>query len=178
VEVAMTIIRELADAYQMISDVVRNTRMFIDSVNDGREYLASRHPAAVKEFSELITQMHTTVTGLATVTKVVGAFDFTVEGQDLDRQPARFNDMTSWMGYQTTEESYGRLLGTRQFLAVLSVRYARRGNCTNLCEDGGGTLHPIYFRKGLSVSVSRWLLETFGLSHATDSGGSVNVRLR
>lgn len=88
----MTIIRELADAYQMISDVVRNTSMFIDSVNDGREYLASRHPAAVKEFSELITQMHTTVTGLATVTKVVGAFDFTVEGQDLDRQPARFND--------------------------------------------------------------------------------------
>lgn len=88
---AMTLVREIADAVLLLADVVRNTRAIVDAVNDGRQYLASKHPDARKAFAELLGQMQATVAGLADVTKVVSGYRFVTEGAAADFEPARFN---------------------------------------------------------------------------------------
>jgi hypothetical protein len=76
----------------MLADVVSNTRELAKAVKDGRKFLSREHPEAKKDLLVLLSQMQLTVEGLADVTAVVTGFRFTVEGGDLDRQPARFND--------------------------------------------------------------------------------------
>jgi hypothetical protein len=92
----MALISEIADVIKMLGEVVKNTREIVKAVNDGREFLASRHPEAQKDFSDLLTQMQLTVEGLAEVTKVISAFRFvsdgTVDRDTADRELARFND--------------------------------------------------------------------------------------
>lgn len=88
----MTLVREIADAVKLIADVVRNTRELVDAVNDGRAYLASRHPDASGDFAKLLTQMQLTTEGLAEVTKVVSGFRFEVEdGKAVRGEVSRFN---------------------------------------------------------------------------------------
>lgn len=87
----MTLVREVADALQLLTDVVRNTKALVDAVNDGRKFLASKHPEARDDFAELLRQMEITVAGLADVTKVVSGYRFVPEGAAADFEPARFN---------------------------------------------------------------------------------------
>jgi chromosome segregation ATPase len=93
----MALVSEIADVIRMLADVVRNTREIVDAVNDGRKFLASRHPEAQQEFSELLEQMQRTIEGLAEVTKVISRFRFVSDGSTVDRETAerelgRFNN--------------------------------------------------------------------------------------
>jgi hypothetical protein len=88
----MTLVREVADAVKLIADVVRNTRELVDAVNDGRAYLASKHPDASENFAKLLTQMQLTMEGLAEVTKVISGFRFEIEeGKAVRGEVSRFN---------------------------------------------------------------------------------------
>jgi hypothetical protein len=87
----MTLVREVADALRMITDVVKNTRTLVEAVNDGKKYLAAKHHGASGEFAQLLRQMEVTVSGLAEVTKVMSGFRFTSSGAAADFEPARFN---------------------------------------------------------------------------------------
>ena len=93
----MALVREIADVIKMLGEVVKNTREIVGAVNDGRKFLASRHPEARQDFSDLIEQMQRTVEGLAEVTKVISGFRFVSDGGAIDRETAdrelaRFND--------------------------------------------------------------------------------------
>jgi hypothetical protein len=93
----MVLVTEVADVVRTLADVVRNTREIVDAVNDGRKFLAAKHPEAQKDFAELLSQMQLTVEGLAEVTKVISGFRFvtdmrTLDRDTADRELARFND--------------------------------------------------------------------------------------
>src|SRR4051812_3814504 len=88
----MTAVREVADALALVTQIVRDTREIVRSVDDGRAYLAVRHPEAGPEFRELLHQMQLTVVGLAEVTKVVTRFRFTIDERPSAAEVTRFND--------------------------------------------------------------------------------------
>jgi hypothetical protein len=88
----MTLVREIADAVQLLAEVVRNTRDVVDAVNDGRTFLERRHPEAREDFAKLLVQMQVTVEGLSEVTKVVSGFRFEIREKTIEGEPARFND--------------------------------------------------------------------------------------
>lgn len=92
----MTMIKEVADTVKLIGDVVKSTREVVDAVNDGRKFLAAKHPEATQDFIDLLGQMQTAIEGLADVTKVVSAFRFERQGGSLnvaaEGELARFND--------------------------------------------------------------------------------------
>ncbi len=84
----MALVSEVADVIRMLADIVKNTRGIVDAVNDGRKFLASRHPEAQQDFSDLLGQMQRTVEGLAEVTKVISGFRFVSDGGTVDRETA------------------------------------------------------------------------------------------
>jgi len=89
----MSIVGEIADTLQLLARVVNDTRTLVKSINDGREYLARKHPDAANDFKELLEQMQITVEGLASVTGVVTGFRFTVGSEYAqERDLARFNE--------------------------------------------------------------------------------------
>jgi hypothetical protein len=93
----MTLVSEVADVIKMLGEVVKNTREIVDAVNDGRKFLAAKHPEAQREFSDLLSQMQHAIEGLADVTKVISGFRFVlhkgaVDLGTVDRELARFND--------------------------------------------------------------------------------------
>jgi hypothetical protein len=88
----MGVIAEVRDAVKLMAELVDQTRTILSALEDGREYLQRYHPTATTQVAELMEQMRVTVAGAISVTRIVADFDFTVEGTDVDRQPARFND--------------------------------------------------------------------------------------
>lgn len=88
----MSVVREMADALQLLKEVVSNTRDLVDATKQGRQVLRSKFPEAEPQFEELLTQMRKTVAGLAEVTSIVSRFKFTVEGTAVDSEAVRFND--------------------------------------------------------------------------------------
>jgi hypothetical protein len=87
----MTVVKEVADTVQLLSDIVQNTRDLLQAVNDGRKFLAREHPEASDDFAALLKQMEITVVGLAEVTKVITAFRFEVESPAKQSEGVRFN---------------------------------------------------------------------------------------
>jgi hypothetical protein len=92
----MTLVREIADVIRMIAEVVKNTREIVETINDGRKFLAANHPDAKGDFVDLLDEMQRTVEGLAEVTKVISGFRFVYdehmfERNTAERELARFN---------------------------------------------------------------------------------------
>jgi hypothetical protein len=85
------IVRELADAVHLLAEVIKDTRELAEAVQDGRKFLTREHPEAKADLVEMLSQMQTTVEGLAKVTSVVTGFRFTIKGAAVDAEPARFN---------------------------------------------------------------------------------------
>ncbi|HEY6661841.1 MAG TPA: hypothetical protein VIZ66_02855 [Sphingomicrobium sp.] len=81
----------MADAVQLLADLVKNTRELAQAVQDGREYFVRQHPEAKASLVQMLTEMQTTVEGLARVTSVVTGFRFTTDGAARDFEPSRFN---------------------------------------------------------------------------------------
>jgi chromosome segregation ATPase len=91
----MTLVSEVTDGIHMLAKLIKDTREIIAAINDSRKFLASRHPEAQQEFSDLIEQMQRTIKGLAEVTTVISHFRFTcaetVDRQTADSELVRFN---------------------------------------------------------------------------------------
>jgi hypothetical protein len=116
----MTVVREVKDAVQVIADLVGQTRVILQAIKDGTAYLQKNFPDAQGDLSELLEEMRTTVVGLISASRVVPDFAFTVDGSDLDRQPARFNDhlVKSGKALSRLREDVSRL----------------KGSCTNMID--------------------------------------------
>jgi hypothetical protein len=92
----MVLVSEVVDVIRVLGDVVEGTTKIVDAVNDGRKYLAAKHPEAEKDFDELLAEMQRAIEGLAAVTKVF-SFSFVVDTSASDaglagRELVRFND--------------------------------------------------------------------------------------
>lgn len=87
----MTLVRDMADAVHTLAEVIRDTRELAEAVRDGRKFLAREHPKAKGDLVTMLSQMQTTVEGLARVTAVVTGFRFTTRGAAVAFEPARFN---------------------------------------------------------------------------------------
>jgi hypothetical protein len=85
---AMPLVREVVDLVKSLGDVVKSTREIINAVNDGREYLKRYYPDAQKDVTNLLLQMQQAIVGLASVTKVISRFRFSVVGDSVDMATA------------------------------------------------------------------------------------------
>lgn len=83
----------VAGVLKLIADVVRDTRELVEALNDGRKFLAAKHPEAESQFAELLEQMEKTVVGLSQVTALVTSFGFVSErGKIPASEAVRFNN--------------------------------------------------------------------------------------
>jgi hypothetical protein len=89
---AMTIVKEVIEAIDVVATAIDNTRKIVSALNDASDYLRKSYPDSVKHLEGLFEEIRTTLVGLAQVSDVVTEFRFSTAGADLDRQPARFND--------------------------------------------------------------------------------------
>jgi hypothetical protein len=89
----MTIVKEVADVIEMVGKMIKGTRDIVDAFKDAGAYLRRSYPEVPQDLSGLLTEMRKTLVGLAEVTDVITDFQFTVDGEGVDHQPARFNDM-------------------------------------------------------------------------------------
>jgi hypothetical protein len=85
-------LEKVLDAVRALADLIAQTRTILEAIRDGRAYLARNHPEAREDLAHLLEQMHITLAGLISVTRVVTDFSFTIDGSERDRQPDRFND--------------------------------------------------------------------------------------
>ncbi len=93
----MALVSEVAGVIGQLADLIKNTREIVKAINDGRQYLALKHPEARKDFNDLLGQIQLTIEGLAEVTKVIQGFRFITDGGPVNRETAerdlsRFND--------------------------------------------------------------------------------------
>jgi hypothetical protein len=94
----MGVMGEIADVMRMLGEIVKSTSEIVKAANDGRQFLASRHPDAQQDLAELLGQMHRAIEGLVAVTRVIAGFRFvyddrlSVDSQTAHRELVRFND--------------------------------------------------------------------------------------
>lgn len=84
----MPVLDEVASAAKMTSNLIQNVRDLLETFSDGAAYLKRHHPDARAYLSELLEEMRKTVVGLITISSLITSFDFTIDGRDLDTQPA------------------------------------------------------------------------------------------
>jgi chromosome segregation ATPase len=107
----MPLVREVVYLVKSLGDVVKSTREIINAVNDGREYLKRYYPNAQKELTDLLEQMQKAIEGLASVTKVISHFRFSIAGDSVDRATAD-RDLRSFNDYVIAQqEEVSRLKG-------------------------------------------------------------------
>ena len=153
----MTVIAEVRDAISLIADLVDQTRTILDALTDGRAYLAKNHPDAKGDLSDLLEQMRAPIVGLHSAARIVSDFDFTVDGSERDREPARFNEHLIALGERqaSLSENISLLKGSctrvlrlsqdldaraqdRPWWALLGDRAGQQAN------ELGRTLHRLY----------------------------------
>jgi hypothetical protein len=121
----MPLVREVVYLVKSLGDVVKSTREIINAVNDGREYLKRHYPDAQKELTDLLEQMQKAIVGLASVTKVISRFRFSVVGDSVDRATAD-RDLRSFNDYVIAqEEKVSSLRGNIRKL---------KANCDKVCK--------------------------------------------
>jgi len=168
----MTAIAEVRDAVAAIAQLVDQTRTVLDALADGRAFLQKNHPDARGDLADLLEQMRVTVVGLHSASRIVTDFDFTVDGSDRDRQPARFNEhlMRFTERVASLDEDVSRLKGSCTRVLKLSEALDARANerpWWALLGDRAGqraaelasTLYELYGIDGDMADLARRVLE-------------------
>jgi hypothetical protein len=88
----MSIVKEVADGIQAVSEGIQHIRTVAKAVNDGLDYLKLRHPDIQNDLAAMCAEMRNTSIAVAAASAVLTHFRFTVAGSALDSEPARFND--------------------------------------------------------------------------------------
>lgn len=142
----MTIFEEVAAALDMLAKSIDNVQKIAASIKSGVDYVKQAHPEARSDLIGLSQEMVKTLDALAVASSVVTRFGFTVEGEDVDKQPGRFNDY-----YQQKVVEENAL--TRQIEALRGHCHVIRGHAdalSNLASKKG--LHSLFNLLGISSS--------------------------
>jgi chromosome segregation ATPase len=100
----MVSIKDVADVIKMLGEVIKSTREIIDAVNDGKKFLAQKHPQAQEDFRSLINQMQKAIEGMARITSVLTSFRFTTELNPTDYTTAN-SELTRFNNYVIAQRS-------------------------------------------------------------------------
>ena len=81
-----------ADGLDMLASSIGNAKKLAASVHSGIGYAKQAHPDARSDLTAMNQGMVNTLDALAAASSVVTRFGFTLEGDDVDKQPSRFAD--------------------------------------------------------------------------------------
>lgn len=112
----MSMVKEVADAIEVVADGIGNVRKIYEAVRDGKRYLEEKHPEVRKNVAEMCGELRKTMQAIASASSIVTHFSFNVSDQAIATEPTRFNDYL--MQYKT------------QALGVESQINALRGHCS------------------------------------------------
>ena len=130
----MSTFEDVADALDMLTKSIDNVQKLATSVKSGVNYVKQAHPEARSDLIAMNQEMVNTLDALAVASSVVTRFGFTVEGEDVGKQPSRFNDY-----YQTMVVEENALVHQIETL---------RGHC-HLIRDHANALSALASKKGL-----------------------------
>lgn len=88
----MSLLQDAAALLKEVAGGIRDLRTIIEAARDGEKFLTRHHPDARKAFADLLEELGKLTEYLADASSIVTAFEFTVTGSDVDRQPRAFND--------------------------------------------------------------------------------------
>jgi hypothetical protein len=88
----VTIVAEVMDGMKLVSGGIQNIRTILSANEDGRDYLQSRHPNVKDDVIAMCKEMQKTTQAVAAASAIVTHFRFTVVGQAVEMEPARFNE--------------------------------------------------------------------------------------
>jgi methyl-accepting chemotaxis protein len=88
----MSAFEDVVSALDMLVKSVENVQKIAEAIKSGVDYVKQAHPEARSDLIAMSREMANTLDALAVASSVVTRFGFTVEGEDLDKQPGRFND--------------------------------------------------------------------------------------
>jgi hypothetical protein len=142
----MSIVKEAADALKAVADGIGHIRTVAKAVSDGKDYLKLKHPEIKKDLAAMCAQMRNTSVAVAAASAVLTHFRFTVAGNAMDREPARFNDLL--VAHKATAQR------------VTSSLHALRGHC-HVIKQHADALHA----RAKSLNLDRLLL-LFGIDSA------------
>lgn len=126
----MTIVREVADAMELVAKTIENGRQIVAALHDARAYLRNRYPSSHEDLAGLLTEMRKTLLGLARVSDVVTDFRFTISGPARDLEPARFNSLVI--------DRKSRLVEFDQSISVLKGSSGRMRTYAEALTKGSG----------------------------------------
>lgn len=130
----MSTFEDVADVLDMLTKSIDNVQKLAASVKSGVNYVKQAHPEARSNLIAMNQEMVNTLDALAVASSVVTRFGFTVEGEDVDKQPSRFND---YYQKKVVEEN-----------ALVHQIETLRGHC-HLIRDHANALSALASKKGL-----------------------------
>ena len=130
----MSTFEDVADALDILTKSIDNIQKLAASVKSGVNYIKQAHPDARSDLIAMNQEMVKTIDALAVASSVVTRFGFTVEGEDVDKQPSRFND---YYQKKVVEEN-----------ALVRQIETLRGHC-HLIRDHADALSELASKKGL-----------------------------
>jgi hypothetical protein len=142
-EAVLSIVKEVADALAIVSDGIEHIQTVAKAVRDGRDFLRIQHPEVKADLAAMCEEMRNTSFAIAAASAVLTHFKFTVDGSDLDRQPARFNDYL--VAHKEKAEAVSRSL------------HALRGHCHRIRD------HAERLRDRAGSSGLDRMLQLFGI---------------
>lgn len=130
----MSTFEDVADALDILTKSIGNIQKLAASVKSGVNYIKQAHPDARSDLIAMNQEMVNTIDALAVASSVVTRFGFTVEGEDVDKQPSRFND---YYQKKVVEEN-----------ALVRQIETLRGHC-HLIREHAEALSELASKKGL-----------------------------
>jgi hypothetical protein len=89
----MSTFEDVADALDILTKSIGNIQKLAASVKSGVNYIRQAHPDARSDLIAMNQEMVNTIDALAVASSVVTRFGFTVEGEDVGKQPSRFKSL-------------------------------------------------------------------------------------
>ena len=130
----MSTFEDVVDSLDMLTRSIDNIQKLAASVKSGVNYIKQAHPEARSDLIAMNQEMVNTIDALAVASSVVTRFGFTVEGEDVGKQPSRFND---YYQKKVVEEN-----------ALVRQIETLRGHC-HLIKDHADALSEMASKKGL-----------------------------
>jgi hypothetical protein len=130
----MSTFEDVADALDILTKSIGNIQKLAASVKSGVNYIKQAHPDARSDLIAMNQEMVNTIDALAVASSVVTRFGFTVEGEDVGKQPSRFND---YYQKKVVEEN-----------ALVRQIETLRGHC-HLIREHAVALSELASKKGL-----------------------------
>jgi antitoxin (DNA-binding transcriptional repressor) of toxin-antitoxin stability system len=129
----MSIVGEVRDGIALVAEGIDNIRTIHAAIKDGKDYIATQHAEVAADLVAMCREMRGTLDAIAVGSAIITHFRFTVAGEAIEREPARFNEhlMSHKAQARRVEEQLNALRGKCSVIAghaeALEAAARRRG---------------------------------------------------